>query len=108
MKTRNKTVKAALLLGFAAWTMSACQDWLTVYPTNKVVEENFWEDKNDLEGVRYAAYQQMCNTLSSLVLWGDMRSDSYTQYSADADNDTKSLYQEIRDGRMERDSDNAY
>lgn len=108
MKTRNKTVKAALLLGFAAWTMSACQDWLTVYPTNKVVEENFWEDKNDLEGVRYAAYQQMCNTLSSLVLWGDMRSDSYTQYSADADNSTKSLYQEIRDGRMERDSANAY
>ena len=108
MKTLNKTVKTALLLGIAVWTLSACQDWLTVYPTNQVVEENFWEDKNDLEGVRYAAYQQMCSTLSSLVLWGDLRSDSYTQYSADADIGTKSLYQEIRDGRMERDSANAY
>lgn len=108
MKTRNKTVKIALLLGIAAWTMSSCQDWLTVYPTNKVVEENFWEDRNDLDGVRYAAYQQMCRTLDKLVLWGDLRSDSYTQYAADADVSTRSLYQEIRDGRIERDSANAY
>ncbi len=107
MKTRNKTVKLALLLGIAAWTLSACQDWLTVYPTNQVVEENFWEDKNDLEGVRYAAYQQMCNTMRSLALWGDLRSDSYTVF-VNNENSTSSLWKEIRDGRMERDSANAY
>ena len=107
MKTHNKTVKIALLLGIAAWTLSACQDWLTVYPTNQVVEENFWEDKNDLEGVRYAAYQQMCKTMRSLILWGDLRSDSYSLYST-SDNSTKSLWTEIRDGRIERDSANAY
>ena len=99
----------ALLLGLAAWTMSSCQDWLTIYPQTQVVEENFWEDKKDLEGVRYAAYQQMCNTLNSLAMWGDLRSDSYQLNGADqTDNGIPELYQEIRDGRIERDSANAY
>ena len=41
------------------------------------MEENFWEDKNDLDGVRYAAYRQMTTTLFNLIAWGDLRSDSY-------------------------------
>ena len=110
MKTvYNKSIKNALILGLAAWTVSSCQDWLTVYPQSQIVEENFWEDKNDLEGVRYAAYQQMCNTVRSFALWGDLRSDSYSLNSADQSTDgTIELYQEIREGRIERDSASTY
>lgn len=108
MKT-NKAIKTTLMLGLAAWTMSSCQDWLTVYPQTQIVEEDFWEDKNDLEGVRYAAYQQMCSTLSSLALWGDLRSDSYALNTADETKDgTIELYTEIREGRIERDSASTY
>lgn len=60
-----------------AFTATSCEDWLTVYPQNKVVEEEFWEDKNDLEGVRYGAYHQMAGTVKKLAVWGDLRSDSY-------------------------------
>ncbi|MBQ2122000.1 MAG: RagB/SusD family nutrient uptake outer membrane protein, partial [Bacteroidaceae bacterium] len=35
------------------------------------------EDKNDLEGVRYAAYKQMCSTVQKFAIWGDLRSDSW-------------------------------
>lgn len=99
----------ALLLGTVAWTLSSCQDWLTIYPQNQIVEENFWEDKSDLEGVRYAAYQQMCNTMQTLALWGDLRSDSYKLNSTDrTDDGTVELYQEIREGRIERDSASTY
>lgn len=113
MKTYNKSIKKVLMLGLAAWTVSSCQDWLTVYPQTQIVEENFWEDKNDLEGVRYAAYQQMCGTLNSLALWGDLRSDSYSASSAFASanrgkRNTMELYQEIREGRIERDSADTY
>ena len=109
MKTYNNPIKMVLLLVIAAWTMSSCQDWLTIYPQNQIVEDNFWEDKNDLEGVRYAAYQQMCNTLSKLVLWGDLRADSYRLCKTDQSTDgTPELYQEIREGRIERDSANSY
>ena len=110
MKTHHNIAKKALILGFAAWTMTSCQDWLTLYPTSQIVEENFWEDKNDLEGVRYSAYQQMRSNLQKMVLWGDLRADSY-----DLNDDDKTgrssgpiLWQDIKEGRLERDSTNSY
>ena len=108
MKIHNNAIKIAFLSGLVAWTFSSCQDWLTITPTTQIVEEDFWEDKNDLEGVRYAAYQQMCSTVNNMALWGDLRSDSYSLNSSDEDNTTQTLFKEIRDGRIERDSANTY
>lgn len=58
MKVKN-IYKSACLLGLVAMGTTSCEDWLTLYPQDRVVEEVFWEDKNDLEGVRYAAYKSM-------------------------------------------------
>lgn len=65
------------MLGIALLGATSCDDFLTIYPQDRVVEENFWEDKNDLEGVRYGAYQQMASTVHKLIVWGDVRSDAY-------------------------------
>lgn len=68
---------------------TSCEDFLTLYPQDRVVEENFWEDKNDLEGVRYGAYQHLAGTIEKLIVWGDIRSDAYSQnpvYHSDQDN----------------------
>ncbi len=77
MKTTIKKYLSYFLGASFALLASSCEDWLTLYPQDRVVEENFWEDKNDLLGVRYAAYQQMQNTLEKFVIWGDLRSDTY-------------------------------
>lgn len=77
MKRLNKFYKTICLLGLAAVGTTSCEDWLTLYPQDRVVEEDFWEDKNDLEGVRYAAYKQMCSTIDKFAIWGDLRSDSW-------------------------------
>ena len=77
MKSFKKIYKSACLLGVITVSITSCQDWLTIYPQDRVVEENFWEDKNDLEGVRYGAYKQMANTVERLAIWGDLRSDNY-------------------------------
>ncbi len=108
MEKTMKTIKIAATLIVMTWAASSCQDWLTIYPQTQVVEENFWEDKNDLEGVRYSAYKQMCSTLSRLVLWGDLRSDSYSLNTADESTTTQQLYKEIRDGRLDKDSAETY
>ena len=77
-------------------SVSSCDDWLTIYPQNKVVEEDFWEDRNDLDGVRYAAYTQMANTLEKFIIWGDLRSDSYEQNMALTQNiGTRDIYTKI-------------
>ena len=78
---------------------TSCTDWLTIYPQDRVVEENFWEDKNDLEGVRYGAYRQMARTVSKFAVWGDLRSDSYKLNSVDhSDQGNRDMYIEIING----------
>ncbi len=107
MKAKKHIFKSAFLLSVVALLVTSCQDWLTVYPQTQIVEEQFWEDKNDLEGVRYAAYKQMCNTLDQFVKWGDLRSDSYSLWTSMTTGGTKETsrrYQQLRDGRMEKDS----
>ena len=62
MKSFKSRYYIIFLAGLLTLGTSSCTDWLTIYPQNRVVEENFWEDKNDLEGVRYGAYRQMAQT----------------------------------------------
>jgi hypothetical protein len=82
MKSFKNIYHTVCLTGLIALSTSSCTDWLTIYPQDRVVEENFWEDKNDLEGVRYGAYRQMASTISKLAVWGDLRSDSYEPNSS--------------------------
>lgn len=84
------------LLALTAMGTTSCEDWLTLYPQDRVVEEDFWEDKNDLEGVRYAAYKQMCSTLDKFIIWGDLRSDSYEMNNTRHDDQKQyDVYREI-------------
>ena len=63
MKNMIKNKSARLLVAggliLSASCFTSCEDFLTILPTNQIPEENFWEDKNDLEGVRAAAYQKI-------------------------------------------------
>ncbi|MBQ0020889.1 MAG: RagB/SusD family nutrient uptake outer membrane protein [Bacteroidales bacterium] len=106
--THSISVGKLGLGALAVVALTSCQDWLTIYPQTQIVEENFWEDKNDLQGVRYAAYANMCGTLEKMVLWGDLRSDNYVLSVADQNTGTKNFYNELREGRIDRDSANTY
>lgn len=108
MKGLKHITRLAFGAVVGACALTSCQDWLTIYPQTQIVEENFWEDKNDLEGVRYAAYKSMTGTLEKMVLWGDLRSDTYVLSSADESTSTKNFYNELREGRIDRDSANTY
>lgn len=77
MKRIKNIYRTVCLTGLVAVSATSCTEWLTIYPQDRVVEEEFWEDKKDLEGVRYAAYRQMASTVKNLAVWGDLRSDTY-------------------------------
>ena len=100
MKSFKNIYQRVCLIGLLGLSTSSCTDWLTIYPQDRVVEENFWEDKNDLEGVRYGAYRQMAKTVSKLAIWGDLRSDSYEENAAiQNDIGTHNRYLEILSGQ---------
>ena len=99
MKSFKNIYQAVCFTGLLVLSTSSCTDWLTIYPQDRVVEENFWEDKNDLEGVRYGAYRQMATTVSKFAIWGDLRSDSYDINTVDhSDQGNRDMYIEIRNG----------
>lgn len=58
--------------------LASCEDYLTILPTDQITEEDFWNDKNDLDNVRAAAYAQMIsgNVMNRAMLWGEVRSDN--------------------------------
>ncbi|MEG1580274.1 MAG: RagB/SusD family nutrient uptake outer membrane protein [Bacteroidaceae bacterium] len=71
--------------------LSSCGDFLTLYPTNQVTDEQFWEDKKDLESVLGAAYLNMAkNVVEPALVWGEIRSDNFAQ-KAENNNDIRDL-----------------
>ena len=94
MKT-NKIFKAATLLAVMSIGMTSCNDWLTIPPQDYIVEEDFWEDKNDLEGVRYGVYQNMRGHVDKFIIWGDLRSDAYKLKTVAANSTAREDYRNI-------------
>ncbi len=73
----NKYLMAGLLCA-GVGVVSSCDDYLTLYPTNQITEEDFWQSEGDLDGVRAGAYGQLgaSGTTGRILYWGEMRSDN--------------------------------
>jgi hypothetical protein len=81
MKKKNIFKKAAFYGVCAAAILSttSCNDFLTLYPTTQIVEENFWEDKSDLENIVNACYSRLAQAdmIGSYIMYGEARSDNF-------------------------------
>lgn len=75
---KSKFLNKTILLGAMALTgsLTACEDYLTLYPTDSITKEDFWTSRNDVENVRAAAYYQMTQTTNNILVWGEFRSDN--------------------------------
>lgn len=79
MKYLYKSILAGALLTAGSFALSSCEDYLTITPTDRIVEEEFWEDKNDLQNALTACYMRMIQTdmMEKYILWGEVRSDNF-------------------------------
>lgn len=93
MKKRN-IYKGLLTSAFALVMLgtTSCDDFLTIHPFNKITEEEFWEDQNDLQSAVRGCYKQFIGSgiMSKLVIWGECRSDNFDLLSENWD-DMKDL-----------------
>jgi len=73
-----KKLLALTLTGILLLTVS-CDDFLTITPTSSIVEEEFWEDKNDLDNVVHACYARLIkeDIMNKFIQWGELRSDNF-------------------------------
>ena len=80
MKNKIKNIALCSLVALAACAgLSSCEDYLTITPTDRIVEEDFWEDKNDLQNVVNACYARLIHgdIMDKYIQWGEMRSDNF-------------------------------
>ena len=89
---RNNIFKLFAMAAMLVAGLSSCNDFLTIYPTDKTIGEDFWKTKDDVKGMVTGAYASMisydCQTRA--IIWGAYRSDELVKYknynSTDLDN----------------------
>ena len=86
----RKTVLATAV-AFGA-LMSSCTDYLTIIPADVVVEENFWQTKDQVNGMLATSYLKLLSNdaVTKAIVWGEMRSDNMT-YPASYNSDIKNI-----------------
>lgn len=85
----RKTVLATAV-AFGA-LMTSCTDYLTIIPADVVVEENFWQTKDQVNGMLATSYLKLLSNdaVIKAIVWGEMRSDNMTyppSYNTDIKN----------------------
>ena len=81
MITRMARVTKLLLLVCMVAMTCACNDFLTISPTDKIVLEDFWKSKEDVENVRNECYRLMSGSdfTYRLLVWGEVRGDNVVE-----------------------------
>ena len=66
-----------LLYSLAPLLLVSCNDFLTIYPTDKTIGEDFWKSKEDVKNMVTGAYSQMTSEgcQEKAIVWGSFRSD---------------------------------
>ena len=92
MKTKIKRIIAKGLVGcgIAAATMAitGCTDFLTIYPNDRIVGNDFWKKKSDVEQMVDGCYHSMIASeiQERAIIWGAFRSDELVKFSSHNDN----------------------
>ena len=90
MKKTIKNIALCAFLGLAVGVgFTSCEDYLTITPTNRIVEEDFWEDKNDLQNVVNACYARLIRNdiMKKYIEWGEMRGDNFERTTGNSSTD---------------------
>lgn len=94
MKRRNiiKSLSACGVAGLLTLGTS-CDDFLTITPTSSIVEEEFWEDKNDLDNVVSACYARLIKDdfMKKMMQWGELRSDNFEKATGESSTNITNL-----------------
>ena len=79
----NKLFCCGLACCAISAALTSCNDFLTIYPTDKTVGTDFWKTKADVEGMVDGAYKSMTDysVQERAIIWGAFRSDELVKRS---------------------------
>ena len=72
------------------FTLCSCDDYLTLYPEDEMIEDEYWVSGNNVQNVVASVYRYAAddNVLRKMIYWGELRGDnlSYTTGGTDEEN----------------------
>ena len=91
-KIFNEMAKKGLYLLLPLFLVS-CNDFLTIYPTDKTIGEDFWKTKEDVKNMVTGAYGQMISEgcQEKAIVWGSFRSDELVQYKDNGNSNLQNI-----------------
>ncbi len=75
--------------------LGACEDWLNLIPPDGLVQEEYWQTKEDIEAVLMGAYYQFNQIDEKLFIYGEIRGDLIAR-----DNDMENYIKNIMEGNI--------
>lgn len=84
---KKNVVKGLLCCGAIA-VLTSCNDFLTIYPTDRIVGDNFWKTKSDVDQMVDGCYLSMLSysIQERAIMWGAFRSDELVKLEDYNDN----------------------
>lgn len=79
--------------GGGVGVFTSCGDFLDIEPRELVIEEQFWNEKNDVDNVVAGCYEgmQSFNVVTRMMAWGEFRSENVKE-GKDAEKDDLHMY----------------
>ena len=79
----NNIYKVFVMVAVALLGFSSCSDFLTIYPTDKTIAEDFWKTKSDVQEMVNGSYKSMMSydNQERAIIWGAFRSDELVKYN---------------------------
>lgn len=93
---KNNIVKI-WTLAFVLMGTTACTNWLDIRPESEMILDEYWTTESEAEAVLMAAYRGFITSDCTyrMLVWGELRSDNFTQGAGISTDINKVLRQEI-------------
>ena len=85
------------ILALSLFATTACTNWLDTRPESEMILDEYWTTESEAEAVLMAAYRGFITSDCTyrMLVWGELRSDNFTQGTGIGDEINKVLRQEI-------------
>lgn len=79
--------------------LTSCADYLEVEPQTEILEENFWNEKADVDNIVAGCYQAMQGDaiLKRMMIWGEFRSENVSPGSSNISNEDRNLEEILKE-----------
>ena len=100
MKQLHNTIRTGAVLGLLSLALVGCSDFLEIKPRDIVTEDNFWNEKTDVDQMVAGCYASMQSDefIRRCIVWGELRSENI--YPGSQVQDNEDLYQTLRENLL--------